>query len=255
MAVYSTTISSSPANAAGQVTTTISSDQMNGDNFISSEDFAHNGPTVIDGTTGVRRAVFSDADILPTDMVEVFGVPMTVAQAKAAGVNITASVSASANHEATAQAPGVNADDEAPAEVDTRIEGDGQATDAEIIALDTVASAVEMHTGLDREATIELGTDILNGEIQSDDVIWDDLRSRGISPDAARASVGNVVNAAQSAAMRELGQAEYSELSNLADGSPAIKDLVIKHGVKRISKKTNVGWKEILTLARRFAAQ
>lgn len=33
--------------------------------------------------------------------------------------------------------------------------------------------------------------------------------------------------------MRELGQAEYQELSKLADKSAAIKDTVINHGMKR----------------------
>jgi hypothetical protein len=253
MAVYSTTISSSPANAAGQVTTTISSDQFNGENFISSEDFANTGPSVIDGQTGVRKAVFSQEDLNPSDMVEVSGIQMTVAQAKAAGINITVNPTAETDRDVTAKAPGDNSDDEAPEGIDTRREGDGHATDGELIALDTVAAAVELHTGLDREATIELGVDILTGQLPQDDAVWTGLRNRGISPDAARASVGNVVQAGQAAAMKELGQAGYNELSHLADNSPAIKAVVIKHGVKRMSGKANISWSQVLTLARRFA--
>jgi hypothetical protein len=250
MAVYSTTISSSPANAAGQVTTTISSDQFNGENFISSEDFANTGPSVIDGQTGARKSVFSEADLHPSDMVEVSGIPMTVAQAKAAGVNITVTPTADTSREAVAQAPG---DNDPEPEVDTRRGDDGHATDAEVIALDTVASAVEMHTGLDREATLELGADILLGQIPQGDEVWEGLQSKGISPDAARASVNNVVQAGQAAAMNELGQAAYHELSRLADNSPAIKAVVIKHGIKRMNGKANMSWSQVLTLARQFA--
>jgi hypothetical protein len=64
----------------------------------------------------------------------------------------------------------------------------------------------------------------------------------------------NVVQAGQAAAMRELGQTEYQELSNLADNSAAIKDMVINHGIKRMSGKSKgVTWKQVLTLARQFA--
>jgi hypothetical protein len=52
--------------------------------------------------------------------------------------------------------------------------------------------------------------------------------------------------------MRELGQAEYRELSNLADNSAAIKGMVINHGIKRMTGKS-VTWKHVLTLACQFA--
>ena len=58
----------------------------------------------------------------------------------------------------------------------------------------------------------------------------------------------------QQAALRELGAADYNELSQLADNSPAIKAVVIKHGVARMQGKTkNVTWKHVLTLVRQFA--
>ena len=97
--------------------------------------------------------------------------------------------------------------------------------------MDNTATAVEMHTGLDREATIELGKDILLGELPQDDVIWTGLQAKGISKDAAASSVQQVVQVGQSAAQREMGTADYNELSRLADSSPAIKEVVIKHGV------------------------
>jgi hypothetical protein len=176
-----------------------------------------------------------------------------VAQAKAAGIRITVDTPAATDREVMAQAPGDDVDENADAPLDTRRADDGHATDGELIALDTVAAAVELHTGLDREATIELGVDILTGQLPQDDAVWTGLRNRGISPDAARASVGNVVQAGQAAAMKELGQAGYNELSHLADNSPAIKAVVIKHGVKRMSGKANMSWSQVLTLARRFA--
>jgi hypothetical protein len=131
---------------------------------------------------------------------------------------------------------------------------EGAATDAETLAMDNTATAVEMHTGLDREATIELGKDILLGEIPQDDVIWTGLQAKGISKDAAASSVQQVVQVGQSAAQREMGAADYSELSRLADSSPAIKNLVIDHGIKRMTGKgKGATWKQVLALARQFA--
>ena len=45
--------------------------------------------------------------------------------------------------------------------------------------MDNVVAASQMHTGLDAEATIELGTDILTGELKQDDPIWTGLQDRG----------------------------------------------------------------------------
>jgi hypothetical protein len=88
-----------------------------------------------------------------------------------------------------------------------------------------------MHTGLDQEATIELGTDILTGELKADDPIWNGLQQRGVSRDAA-----------------------HGAISQVAGNSPAIKAVVIKHGVARMQGKTkNATWKHVLTLARQFA--
>jgi hypothetical protein len=54
--------------------------------------------------------------------------------------------------------------------------------------------------------------------------------------------------------MKELGDADYSELSSLADNSAAIKEMVINHGIKRMTGKAKgVTWKHVLTLARQFA--
>jgi hypothetical protein len=63
-----------------------------------------------------------------------------------------------------------------------------------------------------------------------------------------------VVQVGQAAAANELGQADYHELSRLADSSAAIKNLVIDHGIKRMNGKSKgVTWKQVLTLARQFA--
>jgi hypothetical protein len=250
---YSCTISTSPTDAAGNVTTTITSDRINDGNFTSSEDFADTGPTVIDGQTGVKRAVFSDADLQATDMIEVAGVPMTVAQARAAGVNI--SVDARASQAVAPQAPGADdVADQVDDAVDQRMTGDGRATDAEAVALDNVVQAVAMHTGLDQEATLELGNDILKGEIAQDDPIWTGLLNKGISKDAVHGSIQQVVQVGQNAAMRELGHAAYAELDNLAANSAAVRNLVLDHGIKRMSGKSKgVTWKQVLNLARQFA--
>jgi hypothetical protein len=104
------------------------------------------------------------------------------------------------------------------------------------------------------EATLELGKDILTGQLANEEQVWTGLGGKGISQDAARASVGTVVQAGQSAAMKELGDAGYRELSALADNSAAIKDMVINHGIKRMTGKSKgVTWKHVLTLARQFA--
>lgn len=253
MTVYTCDIYTSPANANGETTTSISTDRINdtGSNFASSDDFGSTGPSVLDGQTGARRSVLSEADLQATDIVEVAGVPMTVAQARAAGVKI--SVDATASEAVTPKAPDDDTTDTADA-VDQRAADDGRATDAEIVAMDNVVAAVAMHTGLDQEATIELGKDILTGELPQDDVIWTGLQNRGVSKDAAVASVQQVVSVGQAAAMRELGQNEYDELNRLAGNSAAIKDLVIDHGIKRMTGRTKgVTWKHIVALARHYA--
>src|SRR5262249_11474915 len=160
MTVYSCSISSTPADAAGNVTTSINSERINdtGSNFVSSEDFAETGPTVIDAKTGARRAVHSEADLQPTDMVDVGGIPMTVEQARAAGVKI--SVERRSADEVLAKAPGsVDDADEGSQQVDTHAHQDGHASEAEAVAFENVVQAVGLHTGLDAEATIELGAD------------------------------------------------------------------------------------------------
>lgn len=119
--------------------------------------------------------------------------------------------------------------------------------------MDNVVTASQMHTGLDAEATIVLGTD-LTGELKQDDPVWTGLQERGVSREAAHGAINQVVQVGQQAALRELGAADYNELSRLADNSPAINAVVIKHGVVRMQGKTkNVTWKHVLTLARQFA--
>ncbi|MDT4737059.1 hypothetical protein [Bradyrhizobium sp. WYCCWR 12699] len=87
-----------------------------------------------------------------------------------------------------------------------------------------------------------------------DDPIWTGLQQRGISKDAAVGSVQQVVSVGQAAAMHELGQVEYDELNRLAGTSAAIKNLVIDHGIRRMTGKgKGVTWKQVLTLARQFA--
>ncbi len=252
MPVYSVSFATSPANAAGETTSSISSERINdhnnGGNFVSSEDFADKGVQVIDGKTGDRKSVYTADDLDASDIVRVEGIPMTVAQAKSAGYSFDGDEPIAIENEGTKLAD----DGDEDQSVDLRQEGD--ATDAEVVAMDNVISAVEMHTGLDQEATIELGKDILTGEISQDDEIWAGLQNRGISKDAALASVGQVVEVGQSAALRELGASNYNELSRLADNSPAIKNLVINHGIKRMSGKAKgVTWKHVMTLARQFA--
>jgi hypothetical protein len=80
------------------------------------------------------------------------------------------------------------------------------------------------------------------------------LQERGVSRDAAHGAIHQVAQVGQQAALRELGAEDYNELSRLADNSPAINAVVIKHGVARMQGRTkNVTWKHVLTLARQFA--
>lgn len=222
------------------------SGQFNNSKHVSSEDFADNGATVIDGKTGDRKSVYVATDLAPTDIISVGGIPMTVAQAKSVGYSFDGSEPIPA-----AEAARITVELEAP-QLDLR--GEGAVTDVEAVAMGNVIDAVKLHTGMDQDATLELGKDILTGQIPADDQVWASLHSRGISQDAARSSVGAVVEAGQSAAMKELGDADYSELSSLANNSAAIKEMVINHGIKRMTGKAKgVTWKHVLTLARQFA--
>jgi hypothetical protein len=204
---------------------------------------------VIDGKTGDRKSVFTADDLGASDIITVQGIPMTVAQAKSAGYSFDGSEPIPVDSP-DGLTPSDN--DEASQGLDLR-EG-GSVTEPELVAMDNVTAAVAMHTGLDQEATIELGKDILTGQIPGGDEVWTGLQSKGISQSAAIASVGQVVQVGQAAAQRELGAADYNELSRLADSSPAIKKLVIDHGIKRMTGKSKgVTWKHVLTLARQFA--
>jgi hypothetical protein len=246
MTVYTTTISTTPADFNGNTTSSSVSGQFNDGHHASSDDFVDNGVTVIDGKTGDRKSVYTATDLDPSDIVNVSGIPMTVAQAKSVGYSFDGS-------EPIPEVEGtqITNDPETPP-LDLRDEG--AVTDGEAAAMGNVIDAVRLHTGMDQEATLELGKDILTGQLANEEEVWASLGSRGISQDAARASVGTVVQAGQSAAMRELGDAGYRELSYLADNSAAIKAVVIDHGIKRMTGKAKgVTWKHVLTLARQFA--
>jgi hypothetical protein len=88
MTTYAVSFATSPTNAAGETASSIVSERINdhaGSNFVSSEDFIDKGVQVIDGTTGHRKSVHSANDLDASDIVNVQGIPMTVAQAKAVG--------------------------------------------------------------------------------------------------------------------------------------------------------------------------
>jgi hypothetical protein len=249
MTNYNTTITTSPSDFNGDTTTSFVSGQFNDKQHFSSEDFNPGGVQVID-KNGDRKAVLSTADFADTDVVNVAGIPMTVAQARAAGFDVA--VEASAANAYVPQAPGEIAGETDEAPVDTRTADDGRATDAELVALDNVTSAVRLHTGMDLDATLELGKDVLTG--QAPEQAFEALQARGISKDAVHGSINQIVSIGQSAAMKELGDAGYRELSALADNSAAIKSVVIDHGIKRMSGRSKgVTWKHVLTLARQFA--
>ena len=178
MAVYSCNISTTPRNAQGETTTSIVSETINdhtGGSFVSSEDYANKGVQVIDGRTGDRKSIYSSADLDPSDIVRVEGIPMTVAQAKAAGYAFDGDEPVPVDNELA-----MLSDDDTVQELDFREEG--TATDAEAVAMDNVVAAIEMHTGLDREATIELGKDILTGQLPQGDEIWTGLQNQGHQP-------------------------------------------------------------------------
>lgn len=249
MTIYSTTIQTSPTNLNGEQTTSFVSERINdhnGSNFASSVDFLDRGVQVVDGKTGDHKSVYTATDLDPSDIINVEGIPMTVAQAKAAGYSFDS------DEPIPVESAGPSADIDQAQNLDLREKG--AATDAEIVAIDNVVTASQMHTGLDAEATIELGTDILTGELKQDDPIWLGLQERGVSRDAAHGAIHQVVQVGQQAALQELGAADYNELSRLADNSPAIKAVVIQHGIARMRGNTkNVQWKHVLTLARQFA--
>jgi hypothetical protein len=248
MTNYNTTIATSPTDFNGNTTSTFVSGQFNDKQHFSSEDYNPGGVQVID-KNGDRKAVASTADFADTDIVNVAGIPMTVAQARSAGFNVAVD-DTTANSVVPKDIDKPQAVEETP--VDTRVDADGQATDAELVALDNVVSAVRLHTELDMDATLELGKDVLTG--QASEQAFAALQARGISKDAVHGSINQVVSIGQAAAMRELGDAGYQELSALADNSPSIKGLVIDHGIKRMSGRSKgVTWKHVLTLARQFA--
>jgi hypothetical protein len=252
MTVYSVSFHTPAANAAEETTTSVTSERINdtGSNFVSSEDYADKGVQVINSKTGDRRSVYDAADLDPSDIVSVAGIPMTVAQAKSAGYSFDGSEPIAT---VDSEGPKLALDDDEDVPVlDLREEG--AATDAEVVAIDNLARAVELHTRMDREASFELGKDILLGQVSQEEAVWAGLQNRGISKHAALASVGQVVEIGQAAAQRELGVADYNELSRLADNSAAIKNLVIDHGIKRMSGRSKgVTWKQVLTLARQFS--
>jgi hypothetical protein len=173
MTVYTTTFSTSPADFNGNTTSSMMSEQFNDGHHASSEDFADNGVTVIDGNTGDRKSVYTPNDLAPSDIVRVGGIPMTVAQAKSVGYSFDGSEPIAA-----AEAARITTEPEAP-QLDLREEG--AVTDVEAVAIGNVIDAVKLHTGMDQSATLELGKDILTGQIPADDQVWASLRSRGIS--------------------------------------------------------------------------
>ena len=59
--------------------------------------------------------------------------------------------------------------------------------------MDNIVTAPQMHTGLDQEATIELGSDILAGELKAVDPVWIGLQQRGVSRHAAQGAISQVV--------------------------------------------------------------
>jgi len=73
-----------------------------------------------------------------------------------------------------------------------------------------------MHTGLDQEATIELGTDILTGELKADDPIWNGLQQRGVSRDAAHGAISQVVQVGQQIATSYRVLQETAQRSRLS---------------------------------------
>src|SRR3974390_3135097 len=111
MTVYSCEFQSGPQDAAGNVSSSIRTERINAHapGFASSSDYDSGAPTVLNSKTGDRRSVLSDADLLPDDVVEVGGIPMTVAQARSAGVEISVG---EAGEGLNWQAPGAHEEEE-----------------------------------------------------------------------------------------------------------------------------------------------
>ncbi len=249
---YRTEIRTTPGDFNGNTQTFMTSEVLNveggGSKFASSEDYDNKG-TIVRRANGDLKNVYGQADLDDGDVINIDGLQLTVAEARAAGLSFDDGDHVDAVKDSLP--PGDVTADEAP-ELDLR--NANSTTDAELATLANIADAAEMHgTGLSQEAVVELGTDILTGELGDNDPIYEGLAARGISKDAVHGTIQNMVEVAQAAAHRELGAAKYNELSRLADASPAIKALVVQHGAKRAMGKASVTYDQVLQLARTFA--
>jgi hypothetical protein len=115
----------------------------------------------------------------------------------------------------------------------------------------TVASSALDHVALDlnlgNEAALELGADLLTGELREDDPIFhQQLPLRDV-----RTKVHAVRDSMARSAEKALGLDQYTELQTWATTVPAVRQLLVQHGVAKI-KGSKVSWAEVHDLARRY---
>ena len=110
-------------------------------------------------------------------------------------------------------------------------------------ALDLAA----LDLNLDNDAALELGADLLTGKLKEDDPIFHErLPLREV-----RTKVHAVKDSMARGAERALGKDQYAEFQGWANTVPAVRQLLVQHGVAKI-RGSRVSWAEVHDLARRY---
>lgn len=238
MTTYRTTHSSTMADADGYVETAVFSESF-GKTLYSSENISFEGPTAIDGVTGVEKPITA-SNLMENDIITIDGIPMTAAQAESIGIDLSS----------LATTPALKVE-EAVSETEIELTEGSSVSSEELTSAALAIDAVQLHAGLDREAAVELGVDILTGELSPSDPVFTALEQRGIGISDMLATVNMVKETATKAARRELGVEQFEELQAIAASNPAVNDLILRYGQDRLLGKARSTWSDILNLARR----
>lgn len=215
---------------------------------------------------GRETAVSRMEDLRPDSIILLEGIPVTWQTAQDLGYGATveelvrgnrgrpqfdrANASADTNANASADDQADNYADEGLTEYTNLADEAGRSGSLEGEEL-TVASSALDHATLDlnlgNEAALELGADLLTGELREDDPIFhEQLPLRDV-----RTKVHAVRDSMARSAEKALGQDQYAELQTWANTVPAVRQLLVQHGVAKI-KGSRVSWAEVHDLARRY---
>jgi hypothetical protein len=223
-------------------------------------DYFNEGLAVRDVYRG-SKSVSTIEDLKDTDLVMLEGMEVSWATAKSLGY--TATVKAMLDKEAgtssTRVEPKANLDTINPQiedDIDDRWDDipmenladkagqegalEGEAQVAASVGLDEMA----MNYGLDNEASIEMAADMLSGELRADDPIFTSgqYNHRNVS-----GMVNTVKDSMAAQAKQELGPDAYKQLQTWASQNPAVKSLLIQHGVSKV-KGSHVTWGQVYQL-------